>query len=104
MLQSKTRLYDLRTRDNPLSSPEVVTDMLKDFEHDVYGFLYGSATLSMVTPYLAIKLYVLPDILLETFYVTNPICDSVVSKRVYRKYPVSLSHIATLEDLVKLNC
>jgi len=58
----------------------------------VYALLDPGATLSFVTPYVAMKFDVLPDILLEPFSISTHVGDSMVSKRVYRKCPIFLSH------------
>ena len=46
---------------------------------------------------------VLPNELLEPFYVSTLVGDFVVGKRVYRKCLVSLAHRVTLVDLVELD-
>ena len=43
----------------------------------------------------------LPNVLLHPFSVYTHFCDSIVLRRVYRKYRVSLSHRYTLVDLVE---
>ena len=45
--------------------------------------------------------YMLPDILVEPFSVTTLVGDSVVAKRVYRSYLISLTNRDTLVDLVE---
>ncbi|KAH0689089.1 hypothetical protein KY289_016447 [Solanum tuberosum] len=98
----QNHFYVLQTRGDQESSLDVVTGMLKVFQLDVYALLDPDATLFFVTPYVAMKFYVLPDILLKPFSVSTPVSDSVVAKRVYRKCPVSLSHRVTLVELVEL--
>lgn len=44
------------------------------------------------------KLDILPDILEEPFLVSSPVGDLVVATRVYRSFPISLSHRVTLID------
>ncbi|WMV25033.1 hypothetical protein MTR67_018418 [Solanum verrucosum] len=73
------------------------------FQLDVYAFVDPGGTLSFVTPYVAMRFDVFPNVLLEPFIVSSPIGDSVVAKRVYRKCPISLSHRVTLVDLVELD-
>ncbi|WMV41657.1 hypothetical protein MTR67_035042 [Solanum verrucosum] len=46
---------------------------------------------------------VLPDVFLDPFSISTPVGDSIVAKRVYRRCPISLSHIFTLVDLVELD-
>ncbi|KAH0644675.1 hypothetical protein KY284_032559 [Solanum tuberosum] len=60
------------------------------------------ATLSFVTPSVAMKFEILSEVLLEPFTVSTPVGYSVVAKRVYRSCPISLSDRVTLVDLVEL--
>uniref|UniRef100_M1DAF1 Gag-pol polyprotein n=1 Tax=Solanum tuberosum TaxID=4113 RepID=M1DAF1_SOLTU len=93
----------IRTRGDQESSPDLVTSMLKVFQIDVYDLLDPSATLSFVTPYVAMRFDVLPNVLLEPSSMSTPIGDSVMPKRVYRKCPTSLFYRFTLIDLVELD-
>lgn len=43
------------------------------------------------------------NVLLEPFYVSTPFGDYAVARRVYMRYPDSLSHRLTLVDLVELD-
>ncbi|KAH0743245.1 hypothetical protein KY290_031238 [Solanum tuberosum] len=79
------RLYALQTRGEQECSPDVVTGMLKVLQHDVYALLNPGANLYFVTPFFAMRLDVLPDVLSDPFSVSTPIGDSIVAKRVYRK-------------------
>uniref|UniRef100_M1DCD2 Gag-pol polyprotein n=1 Tax=Solanum tuberosum TaxID=4113 RepID=M1DCD2_SOLTU len=99
----QNRFYALLTRGAQKSSLDVVTGMLNVFQLDVYVLLDAGATLSFVTPYVAMRFDVLPDVLLEPFSISTLVGDSIVAKRVYRKCPVSLSHRVTLVDLVELD-
>uniref|UniRef100_M0ZKD2 Gag-pol polyprotein n=1 Tax=Solanum tuberosum TaxID=4113 RepID=M0ZKD2_SOLTU len=99
----QNRFYTLQTRGEQEGFPDVVTGMLKVFQLDVYALLDPGDTLSLVTPYVAMRFYVLPDVLLEPFSVSTPIGNSIVAKRVYRKCLVSLSNRVTLVDLVELD-
>ncbi|KAH0644862.1 hypothetical protein KY284_032746 [Solanum tuberosum] len=74
--QKQNRFYALQTRGDQESFPDVVT---------------------------AIKFEILPKVLIEHFSVSTPIGDSVVAKRVYRSFTISLSHKLTLVDLVELD-
>ena len=58
--------------------------MLKVFSIDVYALLDPGDTLYFVTPLIAKKFVILPDILNEPFIVTTSVGELVVSKRVYR--------------------
>ena len=56
----------------------MVTGMLKLFSFDVYGLLDRGATLSFVTPHVAMKFEILPDILDKHFLVSTSVGDSVL--------------------------
>jgi len=99
----QNRFYTLQTRGDQKSSPDVVTGMLTVFHIDVYALLDSGATLSFVTPFIAMRFDVLPEVLLEPFSVSTPVGDSVVAKRLYRRCPIFLSHRVTLIDLVELD-
>ena len=88
----KNRFYALRSRGEEETSPDVVTGMLKIFTLDVYALLDLGATFSFVTPLVAKKFYVLPDILHEPFQVSTLVGVSAVAKRVYRNCPISFSN------------
>lgn len=47
--------------------------MLKAFSINVYGLLYPGATLSFVTPLVAMKFDMLPNVLDEPFFVLTPV-------------------------------
>ena len=83
--QKRNRFYALKVRGEHGKSPHIVTGMLQVFFVNVYAFLDLGDTLSLVTPLVARKFDILPDVLIEPFLVCNPMCDSVVAKRVYRK-------------------
>lgn len=51
----------------------MVMSMLRVFDFDVYALLESGANLSFVTPYLAIRFDMTPEILLEPFLVYTPI-------------------------------
>ncbi|XP_049360778.1 uncharacterized protein LOC125825494 [Solanum verrucosum] len=91
----QNRFYALQSRGDQESSPNVVTGMLKVFLIDVYVLLDPGATLSFVTPFVAMQFDMLPEVLLQPFMVSTPVGDSVAN-RVYRKCPISLCHRFTL--------
>ncbi|XP_069150083.1 uncharacterized protein [Solanum lycopersicum] len=99
----KNKFYALRSRGEQESSPDVVTGMLQVFSIDVYALLDPSATLSFVTPLIARKFDILPDILNEPFMVTTPVDESVVAKRVYKNCPIILPNRVTHVELVELD-
>ena len=49
--------------------PDVVTIMLQVFSINVYALLYPCATLSFLTPLVAMKFDMFPDVLVEPFLV-----------------------------------
>ncbi|XP_049356909.1 uncharacterized protein LOC125821531 [Solanum verrucosum] len=99
----KNYFYALQARGDQVSSPNLVTGTLQVFLIDVYALLDPGATLSFVTPFVAMRFDVHPKELLEPFLVSSPVCDSVVAKRVYKRCPISLSHRVTFVDLVELD-
>ena len=68
----------------------------------MFALLDQGATLSFVTPLVAKKFDVLPDILHEPFIESALVGESVVSKRVYRKGPISLPNRISYVDVVEL--
>ena len=63
--------YALRSRDNQEESPDLLTGILKVFSIDFYAFIDPGSTLSVVTPLVAEKFHILPDVLIEPFLVTT---------------------------------
>ena len=58
-----TRFHALQSRGDQESSLDVVTGMLQVFSIDVYALLDPDSTLSFVTPYVAMKFDILPEVL-----------------------------------------
>ena len=75
--------------------------MLQVFSVNFYAFLDPGATLSFLTPLVAKKFDVLPDVPIGPFSVCTPMGYSVFAKRVYRKCHVSLFHKLTYVNLVE---
>ena len=61
------RFYALRSRGDQGDSPNVFTGMLQVFSINIFALLNPGVTLSFVTPLVAIKFGVLPDILIDIF-------------------------------------
>ena len=78
----KNRFYDFLSRGDQQTSANVLTGMLKFFSIDVYALLDPGSTLSFVTPLVAKIVDILHDILHETFIVSTPMDESVVTRRV----------------------
>ena len=77
--------------------------MIKIFTFDVYAFLDPRASLSFVNPYVANQIDIQPEKLCETFCVFTLVRESILAKRVYIYYPVSINHKNTMFDLVELD-
>jgi len=99
----KNHFYAFQSRSDQEGSLDLVTGMLQVFSINVYALLDPGATLSFVTPLVAMKFDVLPVELQEPFSVCTPIGNSVVARKVYRDCPISLSNRVTLVDLVELD-
>ena len=54
-------------------APDVVIGMLKVFNFDVYALLDPGANLSIVTPFVATRFDMVPDVLIEPYLVSNPV-------------------------------
>ncbi|XP_049358413.1 uncharacterized protein LOC125823000 [Solanum verrucosum] len=67
----KNHFYALQSRGDQKSSPDMVTGMLHVFSIDAYALLGPGATLSFVTPFVAMKFEVLLEELLEPFLVST---------------------------------
>ncbi|XP_049371080.1 uncharacterized protein LOC125836028 [Solanum verrucosum] len=98
----QNRFYTLQTRHDHTNFPNVVTSMLKVFHFDIYDLFDVGVVLSFVTPYVAMRFDVCPDILLKPFLVSTLVGDSVVAKRLYRNFPVSFLRVTHI-DLVELD-
>ncbi|WMV37504.1 hypothetical protein MTR67_030889 [Solanum verrucosum] len=83
------------------SSAFIITDILKAYHLD--SLLDPGATLSFLKSYVAMRNDILPDVLVDLFFVFTSIGESIVANRVYIGSPISLSHIFTHVDLVELD-
>ena len=81
----------------------MVIIMLQGFSINVYALLDPGDTLSFITPQVARKFDVLPYILNEPFFVTTPVGDSIVARRVFRSYPIYFPNRVTWVDLVEFD-
>ncbi|WMV09239.1 hypothetical protein MTR67_002624 [Solanum verrucosum] len=61
------------------------------------------ASLSFVTPYIAMRFDILPKQLLEPFTVSTHVGESILAEKVYRDYANSINHKDTMVDLVELD-
>lgn len=71
-------MYALADQQDSEASPDVVVGILSIFSNDVYALIDPGATLSYVTPFIAKKLEVRPELLHEQFVVSTPVGESVL--------------------------
>ena len=99
---SELRQVSLQARQDEESSPYLVTGTLHVFNHDVYRLLDPGDSLFFVTPYVAFQFNVSPQNLSKLFSIITPVNGSVISRRVYKNFPITVSQKSTLVDLVQL--
>ena len=81
----------------------MVTSMFKLFSLDLYALIDPDTTLSFVTPLIAKRFKILPDILHELILVSTSVGESVVAKRVYQNCPISFPNRVSNVYLVELD-
>lgn len=96
-------LYALGNRQDLEASPDVVIGMLQVFSHDVYVLLDPGATLSFVSPYIALKFGINPEQILEPFSISTHVSEFIVARKLYRDYIVIIFHRDTIVGLVELD-
>ena len=84
-------MYALQAHQDKEGSPDVVTDMLRVFDLDIYALLDPRATIYFVTPYLAVQFNVSPETLSEPFSVSIPVGDLVIARGVHINFPITIS-------------
>ncbi|XP_070043093.1 uncharacterized protein [Nicotiana tomentosiformis] len=99
---NQNRIYALMGRLDWESSPDVVTSILTICSHDAYALIDPGSTLSYITPFVAGKFGIVPDILSDHFAVSTPIGESIIARRVYRGCTVTVCSRQTSADLVEL--
>lgn len=77
--------YVLKGKEEQEKSADVVMSMLHVITFPVYVVLDQGSTLSFVTPLIAIRFYVLPEILHDPILVNTPIGDGIRVEKVYKK-------------------
>ncbi|XP_070013170.1 uncharacterized protein [Nicotiana sylvestris] len=92
----------LASRQDQESSPDVVKGMLTICSHDVYALIDLGSTLSYITPFVAWKFGIVPEILSDPFVVSIPTRKSILARRIYQGCTVSVCGRQTSADLVKL--
>ncbi|XP_015068820.1 uncharacterized protein LOC107013423 [Solanum pennellii] len=78
--QRQNRLYAIQAHQDQEGSPNVVTGALQVFDLDVYELLDLGASLSFVTPYIAVQLSVSHETLSEPFSVSNLVDGPVIAR------------------------
>ena len=81
---AQNRTYALIGRQDLESSPDVVTGILSVFSYDVYALIDPGSTLSYVTPFVANKFGIEPELISKPLAVSTPIGDSVIARMVYK--------------------
>jgi len=79
-----------------------VTGILTICSHDAYALIDPGSTLSYITPFVARKFGIVPEILSDPFAVSTPIGESIIARRVYRGCTVTICSRQTSADLVEL--
>ena len=72
-------MYALIGRQDSETSPDVATGILSVSSHDVYALIDPGSTLSYVTPFVAGKFGVEPE-LIKHFEVSTPVGDPVIAR------------------------
>ncbi|XP_049378074.1 uncharacterized protein LOC125842814 [Solanum stenotomum] len=67
------RLYAITSHEEQDNSPDIVIGMIKVFTFDVDALLDPGASLSFVTPYIAMRFDIIPEQLLAPFGVSTPV-------------------------------
>ncbi|XP_070008208.1 uncharacterized protein [Nicotiana sylvestris] len=102
MAQPVNQQQDQLCRQDQESSPDVVTGMLTICAHDVYALIDPGSTLSCITPFIARKFGIVPEILSDPFMVSTPFGESIIARRVYRGCTITVCGHQTSADLVEL--
>ncbi|WP_353806001.1 hypothetical protein, partial [Acinetobacter baumannii] len=75
----------------------------KVFSIDIYSLLDPGSNLLFVTPLVATKFDIFPDILHEPFVVSTQVGKSIVAKRVYTNFPIMLANRVSYVELVEID-
>ncbi|XP_070055326.1 uncharacterized protein [Nicotiana tomentosiformis] len=99
---TQNRMYALAGRQDIESSPDVVKGILSVFSYDVYALIDPGSTLSYVTPFVANKFGIEPELINKPLAVSTPIGDSVISRRIYRGCTMIICSRQTSANLFEL--
>ncbi|XP_070034703.1 uncharacterized protein [Nicotiana tomentosiformis] len=103
---NQNRSYALTGQQDQEFSPDIVIGMLIICSHDACALIDPGSTLSCITPFVARKFGIVPEILSDPlsdpFVVSTPVGESIIARRVYRGCTMSVFVHQTLADLVEL--
>ena len=80
----------------------MITFTLSIFSHIIYALIDSVSTLSYVTPLIAGMFKRTPELLVKPFGVSTQIGESIIARRVYHNYIVTVCDRDTLANLVEL--
>ncbi|XP_070045553.1 uncharacterized protein [Nicotiana tomentosiformis] len=100
--EGPSRFYAMSSHQNAQASPDVVTCILTVQTHDVYALIDPGSTLSYITPYVAMEFGIEPEQLPESFSISTPVGESIVSALVYRGCVVTVRCRDIVADLIEL--
>ena len=69
----------------------MVIGTLQVFHLYVYALLDPGASLSFITPYIAVNFGIIPETFTEPFSVSTPIGIFIIARQVYRNFLVTIS-------------
>ncbi|XP_070045491.1 uncharacterized protein [Nicotiana tomentosiformis] len=98
----QNRFYALTGRQDSEASPDVVTGILTIHSHAIYALMDPGSTFSYITPFIAGKLDMRSELLLQSVEVSTPVGDSIIANHVYRDCTVLINDRPTSVDLVEL--
>ncbi|XP_070029560.1 uncharacterized protein [Nicotiana sylvestris] len=99
---SQNRTYAFVGRHDLESSSDVVIGILFMFCYDVYALIDPGSTLSYVTPFVANKFGVEPELTSKLLAVSTTIGDSMIDRRVYRGCTMIICTHQTSANLFEL--
>lgn len=93
----------MHARQEVEETPDNVIGTLKVYDFDVYALLDMGDILTFVTPFLANRFNLCPEVYVEPFEVCTPVGKSIIVRRAHRNYPVSILYKIVPCDLVDLS-
>ncbi|XP_069145889.1 uncharacterized protein [Solanum lycopersicum] len=99
----RNMFYALKGKEEREKLDDVVTGTLHVLNLPVYALLDSRSTLSFVTPLIASRFDMLPEILHDPILVSTPIEDIIRAEKVHKKCPIKVLDIVTHVDLADLD-